>query len=141
MGCFVDDINLWSMDSVRTLFNQTRTYFEYPNKSSTQTKFEKLSWETVCHNLRRNKGVLVGEDPEQVQAEEMEHTTTLALPQTDASVVHGSTGGIMIPVHVSNQNPIAEQEVEEETGDVVMEEATAEDSASAEKESAKATLV
>ncbi len=131
IGCFIEDINDWSLEAIRNLFNQIRSYFEYPNKSSTQTKFEKLSWETVCHNLRRNKGVLVGEDPQQVQSEEMDHP--IPIPEPDPNVQHTS----MIPVHVSNENPISEAE---QPSDVVMEEATA-DAADAEKEPSKSMLI
>lgn len=130
LGCFVEDVNEWSLDSVRTLFDHTRSYFEYPNKSSTQTKFEKLSWETVCHNLRRNKGVLVGEDPLHVQTEEMDHTIQIPL-QHEAQVS-------AIPVHVNNENPIAQ--TEEMNGDVVMEEA-GEEGAPSEKEPPKEMLI
>lgn len=61
-NCFIDNLNDWTPDSVRNLYARTKQFFEYPNKSSAQTKFDKLSWETVCHNVRRNKGILVGEE-------------------------------------------------------------------------------
>ena len=130
LGCFVEGINEWSLDSVRTLFDHTRSYFEYPNKSSTQTKFEKLSWETVCHNLRRNKGVLVGEDPLHSQTEEMDHGIQIPL-QHEAQVP-------TIPVHVNNENPIAQ--TEEMNDDVVMEEAGGEEAPS-EKEPQKQIMI
>lgn len=62
-GCYIDDFNDWTDDAVRNLYAKVRKYFEYATKSSAQTKFDKLSWETVCHNVRKAKGILVGENP------------------------------------------------------------------------------
>lgn len=61
-NCYMDHVKDWTPDNVRLLFDQTNKYFDYPNRNSPHTKFDKLSWETVCHNVRRNKGVLVGEE-------------------------------------------------------------------------------
>ena len=72
LGCYIENINDWTADAVRNLFARTKEFFEYPNKSSAQTKFDKLSWETVCHNLRRNKGILVGEDPHEPEVDTIE---------------------------------------------------------------------
>jgi len=74
LGCYIENVDDWTPDLVRNLFAKTRQYFEYPNKSSAQTKFDKLSWETVCHNLRRNKGLLVGE--ESLKKSEVESETS-----------------------------------------------------------------
>lgn len=60
-GCFIENVNEWTQDAVRTLYAKTRKYFDYPSKTTAQTKFDKLSWETICHNLRKHK-VLVGEE-------------------------------------------------------------------------------
>lgn len=94
LGCYIDNINNWSIESVRNLYARTRQFFEYPNKSSAQTKFDKLSWETICHNLRRNKGVLLGEESHTgtgVGEVEDVRETGDAIPNqmNDATGVHG----------------------------------------------------
>mmetsp|Transcript_25410 Transcript_25410/g.37992 ORF Transcript_25410/g.37992 Transcript_25410/m.37992 type:complete len:446 (-) Transcript_25410:237-1574(-) len=97
LGCYIDNIDDWTIGSVRNLFARTKQYFEYPNKSSAQTKFDKLSWETVCHNLRRNKGYLLGEEPST-------HTSTEEVE--DASRAGASDGAdAQTQIHVVNEEP------------------------------------